>query len=191
MNRRISTLLIAIAAMAPACGGGNSALTRTEAEKAIKAKSQYPRAIVQRCDTQLAAGNAEYLERYQAHFARLQAQGLATFTTGSFQSGSGTLTTFTATLSDKGQSYVVTPLTMDYSASPPRQFCTVKAGQIEFGDITGIVESKQSNTAEVHYTEKVAATPFATALGISTQPTAHTTTFTKYDDGWRLNSGTQ
>jgi hypothetical protein len=173
----------------------NSALTRSKAEQVIKGQIKYPKDILGVCATKRAAGNAPqyaaYVAGYRAYFEQLQAQGLLRYTTGTATQGpNDTLTTFTATLTDKGQSFVVGPAeNVDRNAYS--QFLTVKTGQLEFGEITGIVERKESSTAEVHYTEKVVETPFGTALGVAKGPYVRTATFTKYDDGWRLNSATQ
>ena len=57
----------------------------------------------------------------------------------------------------------------------------------EFGEITGIVERKELNISEVNFTEKRKdITPFGKALGINEETFNRTETFTKYDDGWRL-----
>lgn len=58
----------------------------------------------------------------------------------------------------------------------------------EFGEITGIVERKGLSISEVNYTEKRKdITPFGKALGINEETFNRTATFTKYDDGWRID----
>ena len=60
----------------------------------------------------------------------------------------------------------------------------------EFGEITGIVERKELNGAEVNYTlKRTNITPFGRILFNLTETTFNrTATFTKFDDGWRINS---
>jgi len=64
----------------------------------------------------------------------------------------------------------------------------VKVAKIEFGEITGIVERKEFNIAEVNFTERRQdITPFGRALNIYEETFNRSATFTRYDDGWRIN----
>jgi hypothetical protein len=63
-----------------------------------------------------------------------------------------------------------------------------KVARKEFGEITGIVERKELNISEVQYTERIKdITPFGKVLGLYEETINKTATFTKYDDGWRIN----
>ena len=60
----------------------------------------------------------------------------------------------------------------------------------EFGEITGIVERKEFNNAEVNYTVKrINITPFGKLIfNLNEETFNRTATFTKYDDGWRIGN---
>jgi hypothetical protein len=63
-----------------------------------------------------------------------------------------------------------------------------KVSRKEFGKITGIVERKELSISEVIYTEKRKdITPFGKVLGIYEETINNSATFTKYDDGWRVD----
>jgi len=63
----------------------------------------------------------------------------------------------------------------------------VEVANIEFGEITGILEIKALNGAEVKYTEKRKnITPFGKALGIKEEILDKNISMRKYDDGWRI-----
>ena len=66
---------------------------------------------------------------------------------------------------------------------------SVRVATIEFGEITGIVERKEMNLAEVNYTERRKdITPFGKALNVNEETFNKTATFTKYDNGWRIGN---
>jgi hypothetical protein len=72
-------------------------------------------------------------------------------------------------------------------AKPLVQGNSVQVATIEFGEITGIIERKEYKTAEVQYTTKrTNITAFGKAYNKIEEIFNHSTTFTKYDDGWRL-----
>jgi hypothetical protein len=75
-----------------------------------------------------------------------------------------------------------------YGPSVHKAGFIVKTGYIEFGEITGIVATPGSNCADVQYTERVQETPFGVVLGVAKGPFLRHATFTKYDDGWRLEA---
>lgn len=81
-----------------------------------------------------------------------------------------------ATLTEKGKKYITNNN-------------KVILATYEFGEITGIVEEKESNTAEVNYTVKrTNITPFGQlAFNMNEETYNRTANFTKYDDGWRIN----
>lgn len=59
----------------------------------------------------------------------------------------------------------------------------------EFGEVTGIIESKESKSAEVNYTiRRINITPFGRIVfNLNEETYNKSETFTKYDDGWRIN----
>ena len=64
---------------------------------------------------------------------------------------------------------------------------SVKVSSMVFGEVTGIIERKENNSAEVQFTTKrTSLTPFAIFFRINEQVFNHSATFTKYDDGWRM-----
>lgn len=64
-----------------------------------------------------------------------------------------------------------------------------RTAKLVFGEITGIVERKDFNIAEVNYTlRRVDITPFGRALNVSEETIFRTANFTRYDDGWRINN---
>lgn len=72
-------------------------------------------------------------------------------------------------------------------AKPYVQGNSVKVSSIIFGEITGIIERNESNSSEVHYTTKrTSLTPFAVFFGINEQVFNYSATFSRYDDGWRM-----
>lgn len=175
----------------------NSELTRSNAEQIIKAQIKYPKDVLGVCPIKRRAGAdpqyAAYVTSYRALFEQFQAQGVITYTAGSVIERGTYSIDFTGTLTDKGKPFVVglAPNEDNDSGNIVSKFLAVKTAQLEFGEITGIVEHKESSTADVQYTEKVTLTPFGVALAVATGPLARTATFTKYDDGWRLNNATR
>jgi hypothetical protein len=81
-----------------------------------------------------------------------------------------------ATLTEEGKKYITNNN-------------TVITSTYEFGEITGIVERKEFNTSEVNYTiRRTNITPFGRIVfNINEETYNRTETFTKYDDGWRIN----
>lgn len=72
-------------------------------------------------------------------------------------------------------------------AKPYVEGNSVKVSSIIFGEITGIIERKEINSSEVRYTtRRTNLTPFAMFYGINEQIFNHSSLFTKYDDGWRM-----
>lgn len=65
---------------------------------------------------------------------------------------------------------------------------SVKVATLEFGEITGIIERKELNIAEVNYTtKKTNITPFGYAYNVNEEVFNNTEVFNKYDDGWRIS----
>ncbi|MFA4852676.1 MAG: hypothetical protein WC599_09180 [Bacteroidales bacterium] len=64
---------------------------------------------------------------------------------------------------------------------------TFKISDLDFGEITGIVEQDGSNKAEVNYTLiRKNVTPFGKAFGLNEGAFNNSVIFIKYDDGWRI-----
>lgn len=62
-----------------------------------------------------------------------------------------------------------------------------KVSNTAFGEITGMVESKELNITEVKYTTIVTPTSFGQAIfNIQGQTIEDSVEFRKYDDGWRI-----
>lgn len=82
-----------------------------------------------------------------------------------------------ANLTEKGKVYLISE-------------DNVEVATIEFGEITGIVERKEFNTAEVNYTlKRTKVTPFERiAFDLTEETMNRNVTFTKYDDGWRIGN---
>ncbi len=177
----------------------HQALSRAEAEKQIKQKLQLPQdefkeIELKQLQTQTAVytnnqTGAKYEQIDSNHdksvlFYDLEREGLINIRIGKtalFDSPYGYMyekrqdyqTFFIATFTDKAQPYV--------------QGNSVKVSTIEFGEITGIVERKEFNAAEVQYTTKrTSLTPFAIFFRVNEEVFNHSASFTKYDDGWRI-----
>ena len=60
----------------------------------------------------------------------------------------------------------------------------------EFGEVTGIIENKESNSSVVNFTiRRINITPFGRIIFNLNQETLNKSeNFTKYDDGWRINN---
>lgn len=171
------------------CSCTSNELTRSKAEQLIKEKFQYPRDMsFQACTTRVAVSNdpgyAHRIALYNDYFNRLQDIGVLTYTTDlSVVPG---FTTFLAKFTDKGNPFVAGPEKQG-STGVSERLVDVKIGYLSFDKITGIVEQKVFNITEVQYTEKVELTPFGQILDMQ-QVFNKTATFTKYDDGWRINN---
>jgi len=81
---------------------------------------------------------------------------------------------YVATLTDKGRAF--------------GEGERIKVATIDFGSITGIVERPESHTAKVQYTlTRNNITPFGRAVNMTEETFTQTATFTKFDDGWRID----
>ena len=85
-------------------------------------------------------------------------------------------------LTEKGKQYVVNQRTHDSDL-----YANCKVSDLEFGGATGVSQQKGTNTALVKYTQVRKITPFGTALNLNDGPFEVSVTFTKFDDGWRIN----
>ncbi len=93
-------------------------------------------------------------------------------------------TNFRVQLTENGQQYWPEHgLIGDDQNSTP-----VVTSSVSFGKITGIVERKGINEAEVDFTLiRSKVTPFGKAFKLFEGPENHKLIFKKYDDGWRIN----
>lgn len=167
-------------------GCGSDKLSRGKAEKLIRAFNKFPSDEIKEFQTDFpdhwGAGPLE----------ELQKQGLLTYT--NYFAGLGGYW-FDAELTQEGKKFAVSDehglkdefgLVDNYNKA-----VTVKIAKLDFGEITGIHENKESNTATVNYTVvRKDITPFG-KIGFKLQEGVFnkTSTFTKYDDGWRLSNG--
>ena len=101
--------------------------------------------------------------------------------------GSGILPEQYLVGTDKGNQYI---FKIDYNESKEFNKVYVKADSIKFGEVTGILEMKDANKAEVEYTIfRKDVTPFGKIVwdfnegdGIKKK-----VTFARYDDGWKIS----
>lgn len=154
-------------------GCSNDKLTRGKAEKLIREMYKFP--FDENRDFHIEGGE-------RSTYDKLQNEGLLTYTEyfyfGSHLQGE---------LTEKGKQYVVSAVK---SGDAYNKYIVVKAATLDFGEITGIVEYKESNTAVVNYTYiRKNLTPFGRiAFYLQEGPNNYSHTFTKYDDGWRINN---
>lgn len=73
-------------------------------------------------------------------------------------------------------------------------YINVKVAKMDFGEITGILETKETNTAVVNFTYiRKDLTPFGSIkhprseFDLQEGKLNSSRTFTKFDDGWRIN----
>jgi len=86
-------------------------------------------------------------------------------------------TTIKVELTNEGRKYLV---------QENKDYYTIKICEITFGEVTGIQTNEQSGIAEVNYTlKRENITPFG--INISQTPLNRMTSFSLYDDGWRIN----
>ena len=169
-----STKLILLALIIPVLWGCSSdKLSRGKAEKLIKEMHKFP------YDETMAF---PIIDGGKSAYDELQNEGLLTLSEwnswGPHVRG---------ILTEKGKQYVVKD---EYGDGIFNQYIDVKVAKLEFGEITGIVEYKESNAAVVNYTYiRKDLTPFG-RIGFRLQEgkNNYSHTFTKYDDGWRISN---
>lgn len=119
-------------------------------------------------------------------YKELQDEGLLTYY---YEDGFGYWGTLKATLTEKGKQFA------SYEKNKVDAFnfgdadnVNLIVAKLEFGEITGIQEIKQLNSALVSYTLlRKDITPFGKiAFNLKEETIPYTATFTKYDDGWRI-----
>lgn len=89
-----------------------------------------------------------------------------------------------ANLTKKGKKYVLSDIKVDGFEKK----VDVKIAELKFVEITGIKIYKEFNSAEVEYKiKRKNITPFGKALNINESKIEKSISFTKYDDGWRID----
>jgi len=90
-----------------------------------------------------------------------------------------------ATLTEKGKQYATSEPYKTNNMWIKK--INVKGAKLDFGQITGILDQKESNITEVQFQLVREANPFGVILRNYTSGTINkTATFKKYDDGWRI-----
>jgi hypothetical protein len=160
--------------------GCSDNLNRSKAEKIIKEKFQLPNDEIRDLYVYDATlSNNFTLNLYQ----KLQNEGLLTFS----ECGEGMSRGYCATLTEKGKQYAVS---QEYNTDNMYiHKINVKVSTLDFGEITGIMEQKELNIAEVNYTiVRKDVNPFGRiAFDLNNGTFTKSVTFTKYDDGWRIS----
>jgi len=196
----ISILLASVSIFMYSCKSDE--LTRSEAENLIKLKYSLPKDETKEFNFRENAGKTVYYDffddkhdHYELNtvkpvngaFAMLENEGLIKINKVKESTAGGPykdpygryilyrdLHYYDAIFTDKAKPYCIGS--------------TVKVATIEFGGITGIIERKELNIAEVDYTEiRKNITPFGKAYNLNEEILNRKITFTKYDDGWRIN----
>jgi hypothetical protein len=200
---RLSSLGIVI----PLVIGCNNALSRNEAEKQIKQTFQLPRDEYREFSFAERKGEVAFLiwtdkEFYgtktgdtvgytknrsypkSSIFTNLENQGFITI-----KEERAEVDPHSAWMQRKEYEFVENYIaSFTDKAKPYVQGSSVRVSTIEFGGITGIIERKEFNVAEVDYVERrTSITPFGIAYGLNEEAFNRSITFTKYDDGWRIN----
>lgn len=179
MKKIIYTKSFIVFLIIPILFGCSDNLNRNEAENLIKSKLQLPKEDIRAlCVYDATLSNSITRD----NFEQLQNEGLLTYS----ECGSGLNSGYCATLTDKGKQYAVSE---EYTTDNMYiNNINVRAATIDFGEITGIIEHKEFNVAEVQYTiVRKDITPFGKiAFNIQDGMIAESAMFRKYDDGWRI-----
>ncbi len=189
-NKNFSNFNLIISFFIFSCN--NSELSRSTAEKLIKEKIQYPKDLeFVKFYTVKGIGNdfqyAEKMQLYREQLEKFQSEGLITFHTNSIVREGTSVTDFIVDFTSNGKQYLVGSPGID-NENGYNQSVYVKVGFLDFGEITGIVTRPGVNITEVNYTEKVKdITPFGKVFNTQQETFNRQATFTKFDDGWRIN----
>jgi len=200
--KKIILILNATLILFIACGCSNN-LSREKAEKAIREKMKFPRDLIS--EVQLVSTTTDEFyhgiadqhntPRKSGVLLKLEQDGFLTYTIQRTQTSTRdncadgfyspqslgnkrycTTDTYEhrGTLTDKGKQYAANG--------------GFKVATYDLVEITGIVERKELNSADVSYTEIIKdITPFGISLDVhEINLGVKTVTFTKYDDGWRI-----
>lgn len=158
-------------------------LDRATAEKQIRAKYQLPTSEI------MSLTVYEYSQSSLAStFKPLADEGLLTYQLeGPDQYNHSS---WRAQLTDKGRQYAVSAV-YGGNQSTYEEKIDLKGAELDFDQITGIIEKDANSTAEVTYTlKRKNVTPFGKIAfhlgnGVSV---IKTVSFSKYDDGWRIGN---
>ncbi len=168
--------------LATSCGK----LSRSKAKEEIIKKYNLPKDEI-KAFTIIDGTMYKDLTEKDFKFKELQDEGLLTYY---YEGGTGFFGTLKATLTEKGKQFVSLE---KYKVGALDAFAAVdkiniNVAKLEFGEITGIQEIKQLNSAQVSYTMlRKDITPFGKiAFKLTEESIPCTATFTKYDDGWRI-----
>lgn len=198
---KLSYYLISLFALLALLGCVDRKLTRDEAEKLIKEKIGFPQDVLQEFN------NTEL--KKSGYYFKSQTNGVAPVYTGesrefeksplfSYLENNGLITITTQNVENRSDLVYYYDFRYDFSeyyvanfTENARQFVignSVKVATIVFGEITGIIERKELNIAEVNYsTKKTNITPFGNAYNVNEEVFNNTQVFNKYDDGWRIS----
>jgi hypothetical protein len=155
------------------CSGN---LSRSTAEKQIREKLHIPGPELEKIN--LGLENEHFTVEI---YTKLESEGL--MLCNKFAFGVGNI--HDSELTEKGKEYAVGSIQHDNLWG--NDYIQVRIADLDFGEITGIVEHKGSNISEVKFTlVRKNITPFGKAFNLSKGYIASTATFTKYDDGWRI-----
>lgn len=159
----------------------NDELSRSRAEKLIKEKFSLPSFETEYfviTDCSMLARS-----RYSSKLKILENEGVITS-----KYDGNVMSCAYAYLTEKGKQYQVGD-EVKHDIRDNTYRIIVKVADVEFGEIKGIVERKQFNVAQVTYTlVRKKITPFGKIEFMLNEGTIEkSVTFTKYDDGWRIN----
>jgi hypothetical protein len=157
-------------------------LSRDTAEKLIKEKFHLPSDEITPFAISDQDGTAMF---HEDEFKILESKGLLTYRKNVFFG----LVSLYGKLTAKGKQYAVSGEYKGTNEHYNQGYINVKAATLTFGEITGILQNKESNTAKVDYTLlRKDVTPFGRiAFKLNEGTFNKSVTFTKYDDGWRIN----
>lgn len=129
----------------------------------------------------IAVMNHDYdYSNFKNMLVALESKGLITISETTTYSEHIHFTWATVNLTDEGRKY--------FSGENDEVY-KLKSADIEMGEITGIIERDKSNSSEVNYTLNIKnITPFGEAFNINAETINKRTTFSKYDDGWRMDN---
>jgi len=164
----------------PVPSESNGNLSRGTAEKLIKEKLHIPGDEIKAF---LIGDKSHTASMNEGKFLMLQREGLLTYFNDGLMFGYkyGDLTGY-------GKKYAVTDKYKVTEASVfTNIYVDVRTAQLEFGEITGIIENKDLNIAEAQYTlVRKNITPFGKIFNLREGIIDEKEIFIKYDDGWRI-----
>jgi len=165
----------------------NNDLTREKATELIKANLPFDK-----------IGKGEFLISSCMDYGNhgednqiLQNEGLLKISKINCEIGFTTLSGWRCSLTEKGKEFQLSQERRDgYSDDMYIDVCTMK---YEFLEVTGVANSKNDNSAEVHFTITRKLTPFGKVdrklkkSNITDGVIEKTINCTRFDDGWRIN----